>query len=162
MFDLTSRRSSSKIWVDISSWIILIRLSGNQKAGAEMERRILLLGLLQGREMYGYQINEMIDTQIRPSLHLTKPTAYRLLHNLAEGGLITFREEKDGNRPTRRIYNLTPKGEKEFLEMLKESLSSFQPSENVNAIALAFLDILPVQEMTSLLETRETEIENTT
>ena len=30
-----------------------------------MDRQLLLLGLLRGREMHGYQLNEFIDRQIR-------------------------------------------------------------------------------------------------
>jgi DNA-binding PadR family transcriptional regulator len=92
------------------------------------------------------------------SLRLTKPTAYRILHNLADKGLIHFREEKDGNRPTRRIYSLTPKGEKELETKLKESLSTFIPLENASAIGLAFLNLLPHRERISLLERRQSEI----
>ena len=59
-----------------------------------MERELLLLGLLRQNEMYGYQINEMIDSQFGGSINLTKPTAYRTLHNMAKENLITFHEEK--------------------------------------------------------------------
>jgi DNA-binding PadR family transcriptional regulator len=127
----------------------------------EMERRLLLLGLLQEREMYGYQINEIIDTQVGMSLRLTKPTAYRLLHNLSEEGYIKFRDEKDGNRPTRRMYSITTKGKQEFKEKLEQSLSSFSPLENVNAIGLAFLNELPKEVVIGHLESRQSEIEKT-
>ena len=124
-----------------------------------MEREILLLGLLQGQEIYGYQINAMIDTHVGPSLRLTKPTAYRILHNLADQGFITFREEKEGNRPTRRTYRITPKGEEELIRKLQESLRSFIPMENESAIGLAFLDLLPLQERITLLDIRRSAIE---
>ena len=62
-----------------------------------MERKLLLLGLLRQNEMYGYQINEMIDAHVGDSIRLTKPTAYRILHSMAEGGLVTFNEENKGN-----------------------------------------------------------------
>ena len=124
-----------------------------------MERRLLLLGLLQDQEMYGYQMNEMIDTHVGTSLHLPKPTAYRILHNLAEEELITFCEEKEGNRPTRRVYAITSEGKREFLESLKRNLSNYTPSEQVSAIGLAFLDKLPHDEKISALETRRGKIE---
>jgi DNA-binding PadR family transcriptional regulator len=124
-----------------------------------MERRLLLLGLLQDQELYGYQMNEMIDTHVGTSLHLPKPTAYRILHKLTEEGLVTFRQEKEGNRPTRRVYAITPKGKREFLESLKWSLSEYIPSEQVSAIGLAFLDRLPQEESISALETRIEKIE---
>ena len=78
----------------------------------------VLLGLLRQHDLYGYQINEMIDAHLGSSINLTRPTAYRLLHNMAEQGWISYREEKIGKRPTRRIYALTASGEAAFQELL--------------------------------------------
>jgi DNA-binding PadR family transcriptional regulator len=119
-----------------------------------MERRLLLLGLLRQHEMYGYQINDLIDAHLGTSINLTKPTAYRLLHQMTADGLISFREEKVGKRPTRRIYKITPRGEVEFQELLMESLSAFKPSEQTSSISLAFLDTIPPGEVVPLLEKR--------
>jgi len=126
-----------------------------------MDRKILLLGLLREHEMYGYQINDMIEAHLKVSIHLTKPTAYRLLHNMAEDGWITFREEQAGNRPTRRIYTITGKGEAHFLEMLKESLSRYEPADRCNTGGLAFLDTLAPEEAIPLLKERRAVIEST-
>jgi DNA-binding PadR family transcriptional regulator len=124
-----------------------------------MERKLLLLGLLLQHDMYGYQINDLIDAHLGSSIKLTKPTAYRLLHNMAEQGWISYREEKSGNRPTRRIYVLTEKGEAEFLEMLRGCLGQYEPAEHASTICLAFLDNLPPEEVPPLLEKRRTTME---
>lgn len=119
-----------------------------------MEREILLLGLLRQNEMYGYQINEIIETQIGSSLKLTKPTTYRLVQKMAEEGWVSFRDEKEGNRPTRRVYAITPEGSERFQEMLKTSLATFEGAENPSVIGLAFLAGLRRREATTLLQTR--------
>jgi DNA-binding PadR family transcriptional regulator len=119
-----------------------------------MERKLLLLGLLRQQDLHGYQLNDIIDTHIGSSIHFTKPTAYRLLHNMAEGGWVTFREEKAGRRPTRRIYALTPQGEVQFQKMLKQNLSKYEPAQQANVISLAFLDALPQEDVIALLEKR--------
>jgi DNA-binding PadR family transcriptional regulator len=119
-----------------------------------MERELLLLGMLREVEMYGYQINEMIQTTLGSSIKLTKPTAYRILHSLAEKGMISFREEKEGNRPTRRVYKITKAGREHFKDLLKQSLGEFRPMENVNAFGFAFIDEIPAREARSLLENR--------
>jgi len=119
-----------------------------------MERKILLLGLLRQHEMYGYQINDLIDAHLGTSINLTKPTAYRLLHKMTEDGLVSFREETVGNRPIRRIYAITPQGEVVFQKLLKESLSEYKPAEHTSTISLAFLDALPPGEVLPLLEKR--------
>ena len=119
-----------------------------------MERKLLLLGLLRQNEMYGYQINEMVDAHIGNSIRLTKPTAYRILHSMAEDGLVTFHEEKEGNRPARRVYAITKSGEVHFEDLLKQSLGEFKPLENESAISLAYLNMISKREVRSLLENR--------
>lgn len=119
-----------------------------------MERKLLLLGLLRQHDMYGYQINDLIDAHLGTSIHITKPTAYRLLHKMTEDGLVSFHEETVGNRPPRRIYAITSQGEVDFQKILKESLSAFKPAEQPSSISLAFLDTLPPEEVLPLLEKR--------
>jgi len=75
-----------------------------------MERKLLLLGMLRDHEMHGYQINEMVDIHLGSSVQLTRPTAYRLLNQMADDGLILFKEEQEGKRPPRRVYSITPQG----------------------------------------------------
>jgi len=123
-----------------------------------MERKLLLLGLLRSQAMYGYQINEMIDAHLGTSIHFTKPTAYRFLSQLMQEGLVTFSEEKEGNRPTRRVYSITSAGENEFQEMLRDSLKCYQPSTYHSTIGIAFMDTLQPTEVISLLLERRASI----
>jgi DNA-binding PadR family transcriptional regulator len=114
-----------------------------------MERKLLLLGLLRSQEMSGYQLNELIDSHMRASVRLKKPTAYRLLSKMADDGWITYTEERQGNRPLRRVYAITPKGEAAFQQLLRDSLADYSPAEFRSAISLAFLDALPAEERPS-------------
>ena len=109
-----------------------------------MERKLLLLGMLRNNNLYGYQINELIDTHLNTSVNLTKPTAYRYLNQMTEAGWITFTEEQEGNRPTRRVYVITTEGEAEFQRMLRESLARFEPAASHSSISIAFIDVLPL------------------
>lgn len=125
-----------------------------------MERKLLLLGLLRSQEMSGYQLNELIDSHMRASVRLKKPTAYRLLSKMADDGWITYTEERQGNRPLRRVYAITPKGEAAFQQLLRDSLADYSPAEFRSAISLAFLDALPAEERLSLLRKRHSVIKN--
>lgn len=125
-----------------------------------MERKLLLLGLLRSQEMSGYQLNELIDSHMRASVQLKKPTAYRLLSKMADDGWITYTEEREGNRPLRRVYAITPKGEAAFQQLLRDSLADYSPAEFRSAISLAFLDALPAEERLSLLRKRNSVIKN--
>lgn len=123
-------------------------------AGKYMERKLLLLGLLRGSEMYGYQLNEIIDTHMGTSVHLTRPTAYRLLNQMAEDGWVTCREQQQGRRPTRRVFTITEQGERIFQERLRTCLADYAYPDYQSAICLAFLDQLEASEAVPLLEER--------
>jgi DNA-binding PadR family transcriptional regulator len=124
-----------------------------------MERELLLLGLLRSQNMHGYQLHEAIDSHLGMGVQLTKPTAYRLLSNMAEDGWVTFREEQEGNRPPRRVYGITPRGEAAFQRLLRENLANYQPSDFTCQIGLAFLDELSAEEALPLLHRRHAGIE---
>ena len=124
-----------------------------------MQRKLLLLGLLRLQEMHGYQLNEVIDAHLGSTINLTKPTAYNLLRKMTEDGWISCREEKEGNRPTRSVYAITPKGETAFQMLLRECLADYEPAEFRSDISLAFLDALPLPEVSALLQQRRTAIE---
>jgi DNA-binding PadR family transcriptional regulator len=126
-----------------------------------MERKLLLLGMLRSNSMYGYQINELIDTHLGTSVLLTKPTAYRFLNQMAKKGWITFTEEQAGNRPTRRVYSITADGESAFQELLRESLANFEPAASHSTIAIAFMDALQPGDALALLQERREIIEET-
>jgi DNA-binding PadR family transcriptional regulator len=124
-----------------------------------MERKLLLLGMLRNSEMHGYQINEMIEMHLGTSVQLTKPTAYRLLIQMAEDGWILFREEQEGNRPQRRVYSITQEGEIEFQKILRKCLANYEVPEFSSNVCLAYLDLVPVDEALQLLSRRRKMIE---
>lgn len=119
-----------------------------------MNRELLLLGLLRQSEMHGYKIIEFIERDLAICTDLKKPTAYFLLDKMAQNGWISWTEERDGNRPPRRIYQITPDGEDQFQKLLRESLAHYEPFKFTNDIALAFADGLPHVELMELLEQR--------
>ncbi len=75
-----------------------------------MERELLLLGLLRGQEMHGYQLNEIIS-RVNRYIELKKATVYFLLDKMDNSGWIKRTDEQEGNRPPRRVYHLTAEGE---------------------------------------------------
>jgi DNA-binding PadR family transcriptional regulator len=124
-----------------------------------MERELLLLGLLRSQRMHGYQLNEFINSHLGTSVQLKKPTAYRLLNRMTADGWITSQEEREGNRPPRRVYSITAEGEAAFQQMLRESLAAYEPIAFQGNIGLLFLDALPAQEAAGLLKERRARVE---
>jgi DNA-binding PadR family transcriptional regulator len=125
-----------------------------------MERKLLLLGLLRKQEMHGYQINELIDAHLGTSIQLKKPTVYKLLGIMVDDGWIKYREEQEGNYPTRRVYTITPEGEEAFQLMLRQNLADYRPVSFLGSIGIVYLDTLPAEEAAALLHQRRVEVES--
>jgi DNA-binding PadR family transcriptional regulator len=123
-----------------------------------MERELLLLGLLRHSEMHGYQLNEFIDSHLDLLVNLKRPTAYRLLNKMADAGWVTCREEREGNRPPRRVFAITPEGEDAFQKLLRESLEDFEPTIAPGNVGLLFLQALPRDEAVALLGARRDKV----
>jgi len=119
-----------------------------------MEKKLLLLGLLRQHEMHGYQLFELIDRSLSTCTDLTKPTAYYLLNSMAQAGWIAEEEDRQGNRPPRRVYRLTPQGEAEYQRLLRQNLAAFLPATFPGDTGLALLDSLDLQEALALLGER--------
>lgn len=80
---------------------------------------LLLLKLLEEKEMYGY---EMIDTLRQKSNHvfeLKAGTLYPLLHSMEDKNLLES-YEKEVIGKTRKIYSLTKEGKKQLKAKEKE------------------------------------------
>jgi DNA-binding PadR family transcriptional regulator len=121
-----------------------------------MERELLLLGFLRRENMHGYKLNEFIERDMAACTDLKKPTAYFLLDKMAKLGWISMREAREGNRPLRRVYRVTAKGETEYQKMLRENLGSFFEVKFPGDIGLAFADDLGASDVLPLLAERRT------
>jgi DNA-binding PadR family transcriptional regulator len=119
-----------------------------------MEKKLLLLGILRGHDMHGYQMNEMLAQDAGIGMTLKKANAYKLLNKMAVDGWITYREEQEGNRPLRRVYTIAPAGEAAFQRLLRESLRAYAAPQMPSVIAYNYLDELPVEEALALLGER--------
>lgn len=121
-----------------------------------MERELLLLGLLRGEGRHGYELHDFIEKYMQSCVELKKPTAYYLLEKLAQGGYVTETVEQSGNRPARRVYELTQAGEDHFQILLRENLRQYIPVRFGNLVGLAFLDnITPAEAIPLLRQRRE-------
>ena len=85
---------------------------------------------------------------------MKKPTAYFLLDKMAAAGWITQEQSQVGNRPPRRVYRITAKGEAEFQRMLHQNLASHIPVVFPTDIGLAFVDALDRADALELLAQR--------
>ena len=79
----------------------------------------LLLSLLQGEPMYGYQMIKELERRSERFFRLGEGTMYPALHRLERSGLVQGRWERLPNGQERRYYSLTRKGERGLEEQAK-------------------------------------------
>ena len=72
---------------------------------------MLLLKLLEEKDMYGYEMIEVLRERSQNVFELKAGTLYPLLHNLEEKGLLTVYEREAGNK-VRKYYSITMNGKK--------------------------------------------------
>jgi len=124
-----------------------------------MEKKLLILGVLRNQEMHGYQLSEHLDHKVGMAIALKKSNAYKLLNKMEEEGWVAHHEEREGSRPPRRVYAITPEGEAAFQRMLRESLAAYPSPEFPSVVVLNYLDALPDDEVVALLGKRREKIE---
>lgn len=78
---------------------------------------MLILHLLKGEEMYGYQLTQEISKRSNGTFKITEGSMYPTLYRLLDKELISDRIELVGRRRTRVYYHIEPKGV-EYLEKL--------------------------------------------
>ena len=80
---------------------------------------MLLLKLLSGRDMYGYEMIETLRERSQNVFELKAGTLYPLLHSLEAKGLLAV-YEKEVTGKVRKYYSITKQGRKHLSEKQEE------------------------------------------
>ena len=75
---------------------------------------MLVLSLLEGSDMYGYQMIETLAKRSDNTFSLKAGTLYPLLHNLEEAGLVKSYEKNADSARVRKYYSITQEGLKKL------------------------------------------------
>lgn len=118
------------------------------------ERALLLLGLLSSHPQHGYQINEFIEQNLGRVSQMKKATAYAMLARLESAGLVAAEEDREGNRPTRRVYSITEPGLQELASLLERILAQPEYEPPAGDIAVMLIDTLDNDIAIDLLQRR--------
>ena len=117
---------------------------------------LAVLSCLNERPMHPYEINTTLRSRGKEqSIKLNYGSLYSVVESLQKHGLITTREtNRDGRRPERTIYQITPEGVEEFEDWLGELLST--PTREFTSLeaGLSLMPGLPPDEVARLLERR--------
>lgn len=81
----------------------------------------LILSLLQGRDMYGYEIAKIVREKSEDQFELKEGTLYLSLKRLEKNEWITsYWGDEQGPGGRRKYYKLTPLGEDGYIEKCAE------------------------------------------
>ena len=119
-----------------------------------MITRLLVLGLLSLRPMSGYAIQQYLAlNQTEQWAGVLPGSIYHALKKLAAERLVALQTtERTGNR-LRAIYAITPAGEQEFRQLLREAWSAPGLHFPIGLYAaMNFLEALPREEITAALD----------
>lgn len=77
---------------------------------------MLILTLLDGEDMYGYQMIEELERRSENLFTLKAGTLYPILHTLEQQGMVESYEKLSENERPRKYYRITPQGRGLFKE----------------------------------------------
>src|SRR5919199_176801 len=117
---------------------------------------LAVLGCLSERPMHPYEISTTLRTRGKEqSIKLNYGSLYAVVEGLQKHGLIAARETtREGRRPERTVYEITPAGQDEFEDWLAELLST--PVRDFASLeaGLSLMPGLPPDEVARLLGER--------
>src|SRR5436305_10267249 len=121
---------------------------------------LAVLGCLSERPMHPYEISTTLRTRGKEaSIKLNYGSLYSVVESLQKHGLIQARETtREGRRPERTVYEITPAGQDEFEDWLAELLST--PVRDFTSLeaGLSLMPGLPPGEVARLLEDRSVKL----
>jgi DNA-binding PadR family transcriptional regulator len=118
-----------------------------------MSVRLVILGLLQEKELHGYELKKIITDHMDDWTSIAFGSIYFALKKLSAEGLIKkVSEERDGNRPSRSIYRISGEGKQEFTKLLRKLWTETQRTNFSFDIALFFISALPIEEIKQYLK----------
>jgi len=92
-----------------------------------------LLGALMTGPKHGYEIMQFLGAALGSTWHIGTSQLYALLRRLEGDNLLGSSLETQDTRPSKRVFSLTPAGEKRFLDWLQA------PTEHVRDLRIEFL-----------------------
>ena len=127
-----------------------------------MTVRLVILGLLRERPLYGYEIKQIIEEHMSDWTSIAFGSIYFALDKLSDEKFVEkVQVEQENKRPARSVYQITDKGRDEFLRLLRESWQQAERQYFSIDICLFFLETLPLDEIKAYLHRRVAQLEGT-
>ena len=93
--------------------------------------KLLVLSLLSGGDMYGYQMITELERRSNDTFHMKEGTLYPVLHGLEKDGVVEVYQQETPQGRVRKYYRLTKRGK----DLLKTEESEWETySQAINAV----------------------------
>ena len=86
---------------------------------------LLVLSLLEGGDMYGYQMIEELSRRSNDTFQMKEGTLYPILHGLEKGKYLTSYQQEAPSGRMRKYYRLTRRG-RQLLDDKKKEWEAFR------------------------------------
>ena len=107
------------------------------------KNELVVLGLLSEKPMYGYQLYQEIEKrEMEHWAQVNLASMYNTLHRLQKEKLIEGKGEKPGKMPERKVFHITPKGEKRLGKLVEMALNEAKMPQDSFMVGVAFLHAL--------------------
>ena len=121
-----------------------------------MSVRMVILGLLREKPLYGYEIKQLIEEHMSDWTSIAFGSIYFALDKLSQEGFVDkVAVEKEGRRPSRSVYQINQAGRDEFLRLLRESWGQVEQQYFTLDLCLFFMHALPQEEVITYLHARQ-------
>ena len=117
-----------------------------------LSTKYAILGALMPGQKHGYEILRFLDSHLDPTWHISSSQLYLLLGKLEEERLLRSNVEIQENRPSKRVFFLTPAGRKEFLGWIHSPTAHVRDLRIEFFARLFFFNYLSLEEGNELIK----------
>lgn len=111
--------------------------------GSLSKVQLYVLGLLaRYGEQHGYRLKQRINDEVADFARIELGNIYYHLGRMERNGLVQMMIEREGKRPERAVYSITPSGQRALDEMLTQALEAGYWAEFAMDASIFFADRL--------------------
>ncbi|MEQ8672301.1 MAG: PadR family transcriptional regulator [Aggregatilineales bacterium] len=123
-----------------------------------MSHKYLVLGLLADQPMTGYDIKKHVETSLSAVTTVSYGTLYPTLHKLLREEAVEVQEVPQKNRPSKKVYHITRKGQNELADWLKTPTAADHLKREF-LLKVYFAKDLPANDLRAMVIQRRKEVE---
>lgn len=125
-----------------------------------MKVQLYILGFLKRYgAMHGYALKQTLFERASDFARIKMSNIYYHCEKMKKQGLVQVSFEKEGKRPDRQVFSITPEGEKTFLKLLSEGLTLPFDFESIMDGPLFFSEYIKPSQTLDALKNRIQQIE---